>query len=246
MFDIFLTANAWIALATLVVLEIVLGIDNIIFISLVAHQVEPARRNFARRIGLVLGLGLRIALLSMIAWIISLSKPVLTVAGIGLSWRDLIFLGGGLFLLTKSTREIHDMVEEEETSLKRKHSTMTAVIVQIALFDIVFSIDSVVTAVGMVEQLPIMIAAIVLAMFVMLFASGVVAEFVDHHPTVKMLALSFLLLIGVSLFADGLHFHIPRQYLYFAVAFSGAVEFLNQMVARRRAQHAKAAPPEEG
>jgi predicted tellurium resistance membrane protein TerC len=138
------------------------------------------------------------------------------------------------------------MVEEEETSLKRKHSTMTAVIVQIALFDIVFSIDSAVTAVGMVEQLPIMIAAIVLAMFVMLFASGLVAEFVDRHPTVKMLALSFLLLIGVSLFADGLHFHIPRQYLYFAVAFSGAVEFLNQMVARRRAQHAKAAPPEEG
>jgi predicted tellurium resistance membrane protein TerC len=246
MFDIFLTANASIALATLVVLEIVLGIDNIIFISLVAHQVEPARRNLARRIGLLLGLALRIALLSMIAWIISLSNPVLTLAGIPLSWRDLIFLGGGLFLLTKSTREIHDMVEEEEGSLKRKHSTMFAVIVQIALFDIVFSIDSVVTAVGMVEQLQIMIVAIVLAMFVMLFASGIVAEFVDRHPTVKMLALSFLLLIGVSLFADGLHFHIPREYLYFAVAFSGGVEFLNQMVARRRAQHAKAAPPEEG
>jgi predicted tellurium resistance membrane protein TerC len=243
--ELFTSANAWVALATLVVLEIVLGIDNIIFISLVAHQVEPARRNFARRIGLLLGLILRVVLLSMIAWIISLSQPVVTVLGLPLSWKDLIFIAGGLFLLTKSTREIHDMVEEEDAALSRKHSTMAAVIFQIALFDIVFSVDSVVTAVGMAENLEVMIAAVVLAMFVMMFASGIVAEFVDRHPTVKMLALSFLLLIGMSLVADGLSFHIPRQYLYFAIAFSGGVEFLNQLVARRRAQRRRASHENE-
>lgn len=246
MFDVFFSANAWIALATLVVLEIVLGIDNIIFISLVAHQVEPARRSFARRTGLLLGVLMRVVLLSMIAWIISLSKPLFTAMGVPLSWRDLIFIAGGLFLLTKSTREIHDMVEEQEASVRRKYSTMFSVILQIALFDIVFSIDSVVTAVGMAEDLEVMIAAVVVAMIVMMVASGAVAEFVDRHPTVKMLALSFLLLIGMSLVADGLHFHIPRQYLYFAVAFSGAVEFLNQLVARRRAQRRHAADHKEG
>jgi len=242
MFDIFLHANAWIALATLVVLEIVLGIDNIIFISLVAHQVEPARRNFARRLGLALGLLLRVILLSMIAWIIAAQKPLLTIMGLPLTIKDIVFILGGLFLLTKSTREIHDMVEEEEAGLTKKHSTMFAVILQIAMFDIVFSFDSVVTAVGMAEDLIVMIAAVVIAMFVMMFASGAVAEFVDRHPTAKMLALSFLLLIGMSLVADGLSFHIPRQYLYFAVAFSGGVEFLNQLVARRRVQrkHAEA------
>jgi len=246
MFDIFFSANAWIALATLAVLEIVLGIDNIIFISLVAHQVEPAKRNLARRIGLLLGLGLRVVLLSMIAWIISLSKPLFSIWGMGFSVRDVIFIAGGLFLLTKSTREIHDMVEDEAGKHEHKHSTMFAVIVQIALFDIVFSIDSVVTAVGMAEDLEVMIAAVVIAMIVMMFASGVVADFVERHPTVKMLALSFLLLIGMSLVADGMHFHIPRPYLYFAVAFSGGVEFLNQLVARRRAQrkHAHTPPPE--
>jgi predicted tellurium resistance membrane protein TerC len=241
-FDIFLTANAWAALATLSVLEVVLGIDNIIFISMIAHTVEPARRGVARRMGLLLGLAFRVILLSMIAWIISLSQPVVTVLGVALSWRDLIFLAGGLFLLTKSTREIHDMVEEEDAKHRRKYSTLFAVVVQIGLFDIIFSIDSVVTAVGMTEHLPVMIAAVVLSMIVMMVASGVVAEFVERHPTVKMLALSFLLLIGMSLFADGLHFHIPRPYLYFAVAFSGGVEFLNQLVARRRAQKHTAHP----
>jgi predicted tellurium resistance membrane protein TerC len=240
-FDIFLTANAWVALATLSVLEVVLGIDNIIFISMIAHQVEPSKRGLARRLGLLLGLLFRVVLLSMIAWIISLSQPLFTVWGEGVSWRDLIFFAGGLFLLTKSTREIHDMVEEQDAAHRRKYSTMFAVIVQIGLFDIIFSIDSVVTAVGMVEHLQIMIAAVVFSMIVMMVASGVVAEFVERHPTVKMLALSFLLLIGMSLIADGAHFHIPRPYLYFAVAFSGGVEFLNQMVARRRAQRHHAA-----
>jgi predicted tellurium resistance membrane protein TerC len=241
MFDIFLSANAWIALATLVVLEIVLGIDNIIFISLVAHQVEPARRNFARRTGLLIGLLLRIVLLSLVAWIRSLSTDVLTVWGMGFSWRDLIFIAGGLFLLTKGTREIHHMVEEDEHELRTRRSTMFSVIMQIGLFDIVFSIDSVVTAIGMAKDFEVMAIAVVIAMFVMMFASGIVAEFVDRHPTVKMLALSFLLLIGMALVADGFGEDIPRQYLYFAVAFSGAVEFLNQLVARRRAQRRHAA-----
>jgi predicted tellurium resistance membrane protein TerC len=176
---------------------------------------------------------MRIIFLSSIAWIISLSQPIITVWGVDLSWKDIVFGAGGLFLLTKSTREIHGMVEGEETERQGKGATMFSVIVQIALFDIVFSIDSVVTAVGMAEHLSIMIAAVVLAMIVMMVASGSVADFVERHPTVKMLALSFLLLIGMSLVADAAHFHIPRGYLYFAVAFSGLVEFLNQRVAYR-------------
>jgi len=228
--------DAWIALATLTILEIVLGIDNVIFLSIVANRLAPPKRPTARRIGLTLALGMRIALLSAIAWIISLSHPVVTLWGLALSWRDLIFAAGGLFLMTKSTREIHDMVEGEEVGHAIKHATMLSVIVQIALFDIVFSIDSVVTAVGMAEHLSIMIAAVVLAMVVMLIASAPVAEFVERRPTVKMLALSFLLLIGMALIADAAHFHIPRGYLYFAVAFSGLVEVLNQMVAKGRAK----------
>jgi len=234
MFDLLYSPNAWISLLTLMVLEIVLGIDNIIFLSLAANKLDAARRPTARRIGLSLALVMRIALLSSIAWIISLSQPVMTLWGVALSWRDLIFGAGGLFLLTKSTREIHGMVEGEESAREARSATMLSVIVQIALFDIVFSIDSVVTAVGMAEHLSIMIAAVVLAMLVMLVASGPVAEFVERHPTVKMLALSFLLLIGTSLIADAAHFHIPRGYLYFAVAFSGLVEILNQRVARGR------------
>ena len=234
MLQLLLSPNAWIALLTLMVLEIVLGIDNIIFLSLAANKLDPARRPLARRIGLSLALMLRIIFLSSIAWIISLSQPIVTVWGVGLSWKDIVFGAGGLFLLTKSTREIHGMVEGEELERQGKGATMMSVIVQIALFDIVFTIDSVVTAVGMAEHLSIMIAAVVLAMLVMMFASGAVSEFVERHPTVKMLALSFLLLIGMSLLADAAHFHIPRGYLYFAIAFSGMVEFLNQRVAHGR------------
>ena len=223
--------DAWVSLLTLTVLEIVLGIDNIIFLSLAANKLPPPRRPAARRIGLSLALVMRIIFLSSVAWIISLSHPVITLWGIGLSWKDLVFFAGGLFLLTKSTREIHGMVEGEEHGRESKGATMLSVVVQIALFDIVFSIDSVVTAVGMAEHLAVMIAAVVLAMIVMMVASGTVADFVERHPTVKMLALSFLLLIGTSLVADAAHFHIPREYLYFAVAFSGLVEFLNQRVA---------------
>jgi len=234
MFDLLYSPNAWISLLTLMVLEIVLGIDNIIFLSLAANKLDAPRRPTARRIGLSLALVMRIIFLSSIAWIISLSDPVITVLGLDLSWKDIVFFAGGLFLLTKSTREIHGMVEGEEHERKGKGATMLSVIVQIALFDIVFSIDSVVTAVGMAEHLSIMIAAVVLAMLVMMVASGAVADFVERHPTVKMLALSFLLLIGMSLIADAAHFHIPRGYLYFAVAFSALVEFLNQRAASSR------------
>jgi len=234
MFDLLYSPNAWISLLTLMVLEIVLGIDNIIFLSLAANKLDAPRRPTARRIGLSLALVMRIIFLSSIAWIISLSDPVITVLGLDLSWKDIVFFAGGLFLLTKSTREIHGMVEGEEHERKGKGATMLSVIVQIALFDIVFSIDSVVTAVGMAEHLSIMIAAVVLAMLVMIVASGAVADFVERHPTVKMLALSFLLLIGMSLIADAAHFHIPRGYLYFAVAFSALVEFLNQRAASSR------------
>jgi predicted tellurium resistance membrane protein TerC len=234
MLNLLFSPDAWLSLLTLMVLEVVLGIDNIIFLSLAANKLDAPRRPMARRIGLSLALVMRIIFLSSIAWIISLSQPIITVWGVDLSWKDIVFGAGGLFLLTKSTREIHGMVEGEETEHQGKGATMLSVIVQIALFDIVFSIDSVVTAVGMAEHLSIMIAAVVLAMVVMMVASGAVADFVERHPTVKMLALSFLLLIGMSLVADAAHFHIPRGYLYFAVAFSGLVEFLNQRVTYRR------------
>ncbi|MEJ0026170.1 MAG: TerC family protein [Rhizomicrobium sp.] len=239
MFAPFFTLDGWISLLTLAVLEIVLGIDNVIFLALVANRVAPERRKLARQIGLGLALILRVAFLSSIAWIIHLSQPVLWIWGEGFSWRDLVFIAGGLFLLTKSTREIHEMTEDYETHAHKPASSLATAVVQIALFDIVFSIDSVVTAVGMADHLSVMIAAVVFAMFVMLVAAGAVGEFVERHPTVKMLALSFLLLIGTALIADALHFHIPRGYLYFAVAFSGLVEALNQFVAHRRGRRKK-------
>ncbi len=223
-------------------LEIVLGIDNIIFLAVVANKVVPEQRAMARRIGLVLALGMRIgAAGELSSWIIhAVGSPMLTLCkGMDFSWRDLIFAAGGIFLLTKSTREIHEMSEEYEDHHHAPTSTLMAAVVQIALFDIVFSIDSVVTAVGMAEHLPVMIAAVVLAMLVMLVASGPVGDFVERHPTVKMLALSFLLLIGTALIADAAHFHIPRGYLYFAVAFSGMVEGLNQFVSHRRGRKKK-------
>jgi len=228
--------HAWASLATLTALEIVLGVDNIVFLSIASHQLEPAQRAAARRTGLALALVMRVALLSSVAWIISLSTPVITLWGIGLSWRDLVFGAGGMFLLTKGTREIHGLVEGEDHLKQKAAASLFAVIVQIAIFDLVFSVDSIVTAVGMAEHLSIMIAAVVLAMIVMLVASGYVAEFINRHPTVKMLALSFLLLIGMALIADAAHFHIPRAYLYFAVAFSGLVEALNQFAAKKKKQ----------
>lgn len=226
--------HAWESLATLTVLEIVLGVDNILFLSIVSGQLPRDRQPAARRIGLAYALLMRIALLCGIAWVMSLSRPIVTVWSHDFSWRDLILAGGGLFLLTKGTREIHGMVESSDEFTKRGAASFTAVIVQIAIFDLLFSFDSVITAVGMAEHLSVMIAAIVLAMLVMLAASGAVSEFIERNPTVKMLALSFLLLIGTALVADAAHFHIPRGYLYFAIAFSGIVEALNQWVAKRK------------
>jgi predicted tellurium resistance membrane protein TerC len=234
MLNLLLDPHAWLSLATLTALEVVLGIDNIVFLSIASNRLMPERRSAARRIGLSFALIMRIALLSFMAAIIGLSATAITMWGEAFSWRDIVFAAGGLFLLTKGTREIHGMVEGEEEDARRPQASFAGVIVQIAIFDLVFSIDSVITAVGMAEHLSIMITAVVLAMIVMLAASSPVADFVHRNPTVKMLALSFLLLIGMSLVADAMHFHIPRGYLYFAVAFSAIVEGLNQLVVRRR------------
>jgi predicted tellurium resistance membrane protein TerC len=233
MFELLTDFNVWTSLLTLTVLEIVLGIDNIVFLSIASSRLPKERRQEARRIGLALALIMRIALLSSIAFIIHLSEPIVTVYGQAFSWRDLVFFAGGIFLLTKGTREIHHLVDGEDEEMHARGATFFSVIVQIAIFDLVFSIDSVITAVGMAEHLPVMIAAVVIAIIIMLIASGPVSEFVHRYPTVKMLALSFLLLIGMTLIADALHFHIPRGYLYFAVGFSILVEFLNQTAMRR-------------
>jgi predicted tellurium resistance membrane protein TerC len=233
MFELLTDFNVWTSLLTLTVLEIVLGIDNIVFLSIASSRLPKNRRPEARRIGLALALIMRIALLSSIAFIIHLSEPIVTIFGQAFSWRDLVFFAGGIFLLTKGTREIHHLVDGDEDEMHARGATFFSVIVQIAIFDLVFSIDSVITAVGMAEHLPVMIAAVVIAIIIMLIASGPVSEFVHRYPTVKMLALSFLLLIGMTLIADALHFHIPRGYLYFAVGFSILVEFLNQSAMRR-------------
>lgn len=233
MLELLTDFNVWTSLLTLTVLEIVLGIDNIVFLSIASSRLPKERRQEARRIGLALALIMRIALLSSIAFIIHLSEPIVTVYGQAFSWRDLVFFAGGIFLLTKGTREIHHLVDGDDDEMRARGATFFSVIVQIAIFDLVFSIDSVITAVGMAEHLPVMIAAVVIAIIIMLIASGPVSEFVHRYPTVKMLALSFLLLIGMTLIADALHFHIPRGYLYFAVGFSILVEFLNQSAMRR-------------
>lgn len=225
----------WASLLTLTALEVVLGIDNLIFISVITGRLPESQQARARRIGLAAALLMRIALLASIVWIIGLTAPVFTLFDFAVSWRDLILLGGGVFLIAKGTSEIHHTVEggEEEDEGSRTTS-FGAAIVQIMLLDIVFSLDSVITAVGMAQHLPVMIAAVVIAMAVMLLAAEPVSRFIAEHPTTKMLALSFLLLVGVALVADGLHFHIPRGYLYFAIAFSILVEVLNLMAARHR------------
>jgi predicted tellurium resistance membrane protein TerC len=218
----------WIALVTLTSLEIVLGIDNIIFISILAGKLPDHQQARARRTGLFLAMFVRIALLFSLAWIIQLTTPFFTVFGRGISGRDLILLAGGLFLLAKSTFEIHEKLEGEEGHASAKvKASFTSVIVQILLLDVVFSLDSVITAVGMVDQLAVMVTAVVLAVGVMLLSAGSVSSFVERHPTVKMLALSFLLLIGFSLVAEGFHFEIPKGYIYFAMGFSVLVEMLN-------------------
>jgi predicted tellurium resistance membrane protein TerC len=227
--------ESWIALLTLTVLEIVLGIDNIIFISILVGKLAKAQQPKARRLGLALAMFLRIGLLASLVWIARLTSPLFTVLGKGISGRDLILLAGGLFLLTKATREIHDKLEGEEgEASSRVPARFAAVIVQILLLDIVFSLDSVITAVGMANHLSVMIAAVVIAVGVMMFAAGPIGDFVARHPTVKMLALAFLILIGMSLLAEGLGQHIPKGYIYFAMAFSVFVEFLNLRMRKKR------------
>jgi predicted tellurium resistance membrane protein TerC len=226
--DVFLTADGMIALATLTFLEIILGVDNIIFISILAGKLPHAEQPNARRGGLAAAMVMRIALLLAITWVIGLTAPLFAAFGQEISGRDLILIAGGLFLLGKATVEIHDRLEgEEHERASRVRPSFGAVIAQIMVLDIVFSLDSVITAVGMVEELPIMVTAVVLAVGIMMFSAGPIGAFVNRHPTVKVLALSFLLLIGVSLVADGLGVHIPKGYIYFALGFSVFVEMVN-------------------
>ena len=220
--------EAWVALATLTVLEIVLGIDNIVFISILADRVEPARRARARQVGLLMAMGTRIALLVSIVWIMKLTTPLFALFGREFSGRDLILLAGGVFLLTKSTREIHHKLEGAQNGSQAKGgASFLSVIVQIALLDVVFSLDSVITAVGVADHLSVMIIAVVVAVGFMMISANAVSHFVNAHPTVKMLALSFLLLIGMALVAEGFHQEIPKGYIYFAMGFSLFVEMLN-------------------
>mgnify|MGYP001570543211 CR=1 FL=1 len=218
----------WIAFATLLALEVVLGIDNVIFISILADKLPEKERCKARKLGLTLAMGIRILLLLSIAWIARLTSPLFAVLDREISGRDLILIGGGLFLIAKSTFEIHESLEGEEHGGKAKgRASFGGVLLQILALDIVFSLDSVITAVGMTDKVPVMIAAVVGSVGVMLFFAGPIGDFVRRHPTIKMLALSFLILIGVSLLGEGLGFHIPKGYVYFAMAFSVLVEMLN-------------------
>lgn len=220
--------EAWVALATLTALEIVLGIDNIIFISILVSRVPVQQRQKARIIGLSLAMLMRIALLLSLAWVMSLTKPLFSVYEAVISGRDLVLIAGGLFLIAKSTLEIHNALEGEETSAKEYVATnLLGVLLQIAIIDIVFSLDSVLTAVGMAQHIPVMVLAIIIAVLIMMAAAKTISDFVDARPTVKMLALSFLVLIGVALVGEGLDLHIPKGYIYFAMAFSVVVELLN-------------------
>jgi predicted tellurium resistance membrane protein TerC len=227
--------QAWIAFLTLTALELVLGIDNVIFISILVDKLPRARRELARRLGLVLAMGMRIALLFLISWLVGLTEPLFTI-GQAISGRDLILIGGGLFLLYKSTVEIHQLLEGEAGERSsRVPATFAGVLVQIALIDMVFSLDSIITAVGMVDEIAIMVAAVVVAVALMMLFAAPIGRFVSSRPTVKMLALAFLFMIGLVLIADGFDHHVPKGYVYFAMAFSVLVEMLNMRVRRKHA-----------
>jgi predicted tellurium resistance membrane protein TerC len=231
--DAFFTSSGLLALLTLTILEIVLGVDNVIFIAILSSKLPSSQQGRARRIGLLAAMGMRILLLLSIFWIIRLTSPLFYVWARPISGRDLILIGGGLFLLAKATIEIHDRLEGEEGhSSDRVRPSFAAVVIQIALLDIVFSLDSVITAVGMADQISIMVAAVILAVGVMMFSAGPISSFINRHPTIKVLALSFLLLIGISLVGEALGMHIPKGYIYFAMGFSVFVEVINLRVRR--------------
>ena len=227
--------HIWIGLLTLTSLEIVLGIDNVVFISIVAGKLPVEQQDRARRIGLGLAMFTRILLLLSLTWIMGLTNPLFSLFGLDVTGRELILIAGGLFLIAKSTREIHLKLEEDDVhGIAHKRASFRGVLLQILLLDVVFSLDSVITAVGMVDHVAVMIAAVMLAVAVMMFFAGMVSRFVERHPTIKMLALSFLLLIGVNLIGDGLGFHIPKGYTYFAMGFSVFVEMLNLRMRKRK------------
>jgi predicted tellurium resistance membrane protein TerC len=234
MLDLLTDYQAWASLLTLTALEIVLGIDNLIFLSIVSGRLPKHQQRAARRIGLALALLGRIALLFSLTWMIGLTEPIASIGDFDVSWRDIVLAVGGAFLIVKGTTETHHMLEGHEEEHGVGTITFFAAIVQITLLDVVFALDSIITAVGMAQHLPVMVTAVAIAMVIMLVAADPVGNFVNAHPTVKMLALSFLLLVGVALIADGLHFHIPRGYLYFAIAFSAGVEALNLLAASAR------------
>lgn len=242
MFEWITQPEAWMALATLTALEVVLGIDNIIFLAILVQRLPRERQKSARIIGLTLALGLRLILLTSLAWMVKLTADLFTVLGQGISGRDLVLILGGLFLLVKATMEIgHEMDEldaahELEVRGPPGRGNYLLMLIQIGLLDLVFSLDSVITAVGMADHLPVMVLAVVIAIIFMMLFAGSVGEFINRHPTLKMLALSFLVLVGTALIADGLNFHIPKGYIYFAMAFSFGVEILNQRVRARRAR----------
>jgi predicted tellurium resistance membrane protein TerC len=234
--DAFFTSSGLLALITLTLLEIVLGVDNVIFISILSSKLPESQQGRARRLGLLAAMGMRILLLFSIFWVIRLTTPLFSVFGHPISGRDLILIGGGLFLLAKATIEIHNRLEGEEGHKSaRVRPSFAAVITQIVVLDVVFSLDSVITAVGMADEIAIMVAAVILAVGVMMFSAGPISSFVNRHPTLKVLALSFLLLIGVSLIGDGLGMHIPKGYIYFAMSFSVFVEVINLRVRRAAA-----------
>ena len=236
MFDWLASPEAWIALGTLTALEIVLGVDNIIFISILVGRLPPEQRAFARRTGLGLAMFARLALLFSLSWVMGLTEPWFTILGEDVSGRDIILIGGGLFLLAKATHEIHNSLEgTEEGGHGAVVTSLGMVLLQIAVLDIVFSLDSVITAVGLVDQVSVMAIAIILAVVVMLFAAEPIGNFVDKHPTIKILALSFLILVGVTLMVEGFDVHVPKGYIYFAMAFSVGVEMLNIRMRRKLA-----------
>jgi len=235
MFEWFFSAEAWLALATLTAIEIVLGIDNIIFISILVGRLPEKQRHFARNTGLLLAMATRIALLFSVVWVVSLQDPWFSILSLTVSGRDLILIGGGLFLIAKATHEIHASLEgSKEKSIIQKTMNLGTVLFQIAVLDIIFSLDSVITAVGLAKHISIMAIAIIISVMIMLFAAKAISNFVDNHPTIKMLALSFLIMVGFTLIAEGFDVHVPKGYIYFSMLFSLSVEMLNLRLRKKQ------------